>query len=113
MGTCRICQKKSQLISNALGLCLDCIRCEPEQSAEIGQQVHGRIRRDWGLPARAPKNAGGIACDLCVNRCQMAEGNWGYCGLRQNVGGKIQGLSATRGKLSWYHDPLPTNCVGM
>jgi pyruvate formate lyase activating enzyme len=23
----------------------------------------------------------------------------------------MEGVSATRGKLSWYHDPLPTNCV--
>jgi pyruvate formate lyase activating enzyme len=36
----------------------------------------------------------------------------GYCGLRRNVGGKLVGVSAARGKLSWYHDPLPTNCVG-
>jgi pyruvate formate lyase activating enzyme len=112
MGTCRICQKTSPLTSKALGLCLECIRCEPEQGREIGQQVHGQIRRDWGLPGRPPKNAGGIVCDLCVNRCQMAEGHWGCCGLRKNVGGKIEGVSATRGKLSWYHDPLPTNCVG-
>ncbi len=39
--------------------------------------------------------------------------NWGgYCGLRQNVRGRLEGVSAVRGKLSWYHDPLPTNCVG-
>ena len=23
----------------------------------------------------------------------------------------MEGVSATKGKLSWYHDPLPTNCV--
>ncbi len=112
MGICRICQKKSFFISNELGLCLDCIRCEPEQSREIGQAVHGRIRRDWGLPGQAPRNTGGLVCDLCVNRCQIADGSWGYCGLRKNVGGKIEGVSATKGKLSWYLDPLPTNCVG-
>jgi pyruvate formate lyase activating enzyme len=36
----------------------------------------------------------------------------GYCGLRKNTGGKITGVSAEKGKLSWYHDHLPTNCVG-
>jgi pyruvate formate lyase activating enzyme len=36
----------------------------------------------------------------------------GYCGLRRNIGGKIRGVTAGRGRLSWYHDPLPTNCVG-
>jgi pyruvate formate lyase activating enzyme len=36
----------------------------------------------------------------------------GYCGLRKNTGGKLAGVSPEEGKLSWYHDPLPTNCVG-
>jgi pyruvate formate lyase activating enzyme len=35
----------------------------------------------------------------------------GYCGLRRNRGGKLTGISAEEGKLSWYFDPLPTNCV--
>ena len=36
----------------------------------------------------------------------------GYCGLRKNTGGRLTGVSPEEGKLSWYHDPLPTNCVG-
>jgi pyruvate formate lyase activating enzyme len=28
------------------------------------------------------------------------------------VQGKLEGVSANKGKASWYHDPLPTNCVG-
>ena len=35
----------------------------------------------------------------------------GYCGLRKNRDGRLTGASATTAKLSWYHDPLPTNCV--
>ncbi|MFV2082002.1 MAG: radical SAM protein [bacterium] len=35
----------------------------------------------------------------------------GYCGLRENRDGILEGVSAARGKLSWYYDPLPTNCV--
>jgi pyruvate formate lyase activating enzyme len=31
--------------------------------------------------------------------------------LRKSEGGKLTGVSAEEGKLSWYHDPLPTNCV--
>lgn len=112
MGTCSICRKKSSLISRELGLCLDCIRCFPEEALEIAFGVHSRIRGGWGLPGEVPRHPEGIACDLCVNRCQIGEGGWGYCGLRQNVQGKMEGVSATKGKLSWYHDPLPTNCVG-
>jgi pyruvate formate lyase activating enzyme len=49
---------------------------------------------------------------LCANRCRIGAGQWGYCGLRKNDGGRITGVDATKGKLSWYTDPLPTNCVG-
>jgi pyruvate formate lyase activating enzyme len=47
-----------------------------------------------------------------VNRCQIPDGAVGYCGLRKNVRGKFEGATAAKGKLSWYNDPLPTNCVG-
>jgi len=53
-----------------------------------------------------------MACNLCVNHCRIPEGEWGYCGLRHNTGGRMGGASVGRGSLSWYYDPLPTNCVG-
>ena len=112
MGTCSICREKSSLISRELGLCLDCIRCFPQEAVKIASGVHARIRCGWGLPGEVPKHPEGIACELCVNQCRIGEGGLGYCGLRQNVKGIIEGVSATKGKLSWYHDPLPTNCVG-
>jgi pyruvate formate lyase activating enzyme len=28
-----------------------------------------------------------------------------------NDGGQLAGVNSKQGKLSWYHDPLPTNCV--
>ncbi|MDH7500341.1 MAG: radical SAM protein, partial [candidate division NC10 bacterium] len=34
-----------------------------------------------------------------------------FCGLGKNEEGSLAGPSAQEGKLSWYHDPLPTNCV--
>lgn len=112
MGTCGICQNESSLISRELGLCLECIRYSPEEARKIAVGVHGRIRHEWGLPEQAPRHPESIVCDLCVNHCQLEEGGWGYCGLRKNTQGTVKGVSATKGKLSWYHDPLPTNCVG-
>lgn len=35
----------------------------------------------------------------------------GYCGVRRAVGGEVVGGGAERGRVSWYLDPLPTNCV--
>ncbi len=112
MGRCKICRNCSEGIASELGLCLACIRLHPQQAVDIATKTHGRIREDWGLPATAPKSSGGVRCDICMNRCRMAEGELGYCGLRHNEAGGIAGVSAARGKLGWYHDPLPTNCVG-
>ena len=61
MGTCRICRKKSSLISRELGVCLNCIRCCPEEALEIAHGVHARIRRGWGLPGEAPRHPEGVA----------------------------------------------------
>jgi pyruvate formate lyase activating enzyme len=46
-----------------------------------------------------------------VNECRIPDGGMGFCGLRQNKGGRLIGVSSEEGNLSWYHDPLPTNCV--
>lgn len=45
----------------------------------------------------------------------MAEGERGYCNLRQNRQGRMAVLagSAEAGIAHWYYDPLPTNCVAM
>ena len=112
MGTCRICQNASPEISAALGLCGACIAQEPGRARKIARAVHARSRRQWGLPETPPRDPDGAACCLCVNRCRISEGKTGACGLRHNDGGKIVGVGAKRGNLSWYHDPLPTNCVG-
>jgi pyruvate formate lyase activating enzyme len=73
--------------------------------------VHGRSRSRFGLPATPPDDPGGVPCTLCANHCRIAEGGRGYCGARINRSGRLAGVSATAGNLSWYHDPLPTNCV--
>jgi pyruvate formate lyase activating enzyme len=43
----------------------------------------------------------------------MGEGERGFCGLRTVRNGKLVHFAGTpaRGLLSWYRDPLPTNCV--
>jgi pyruvate formate lyase activating enzyme len=43
----------------------------------------------------------------------MSEGQIGYCGLRHNEGGVLRHAAGVpaKGRLHWYFDPLPTNCV--
>ena len=111
MGQCEVCEKSSSSIPKELGVCLSCIRELPEKALHIAMEAHARSRAAFGLPERPPKIPGGIPCHICVNECVIPENGTGYCGLRKNMGGKIIGGSPEEGKLSWYHDPLPTNCV--
>jgi pyruvate formate lyase activating enzyme len=112
VGRCRICEQNSEEIAREIGVCRSCILEKPDRALPLVLAAHRRSRASFGLPETAPSDPGGIPCRLCVHECRIPEGVVGYCGLRRNEGGKIQDVSAGRGRLSWYHDPLPTNCVG-
>ncbi len=111
MATCSVCKTASVFVSREIGVCLECIRKTPEKALDFALQAHRRSRRAFGLPEIPPKAEDGKRCNICVNECVIPEGGLGYCGLRKNLNGQIVGVSSDRGKLSWYHDPLPTNCV--
>ncbi|MDO9528738.1 MAG: radical SAM protein [Syntrophales bacterium] len=112
MAQCNLCNTASRFISKELGVCLKCIRERPEDALALAVQAHARSRATFGLPEKPPKDPLGIPCTICVNECRIPENEIGYCGLRKNEGGKITGVSSEKGNLSWYHDSLPTNCVG-
>jgi pyruvate formate lyase activating enzyme len=111
MAQCRLCNVISNRTSKELRVCLKCIREKPEDALPSVMHAHGKVRRTFDLPERPPKAPGGLPCDICVNECRIPEDGMGYCGLRRNVKGRLEGVSPNEGKLSWYHDPLPTNCV--
>ena len=111
MARCQLCGVTSADIAKALGVCLDCIRRRPQKALEIAANGHRTSRAQFGLPPTPPEDPDGILCHLCANACKIGENRIGYCGLRQNRDGRLTGASATNGKLAWYHDPLPTNCV--
>lgn len=111
MARCKLCSLSSAFISRELGVCADCIKARPDDALPLATQAHQRSRRAYGLPEVPPKDTEGIPCKLCVNECQIPLGRSGYCGLRKNQGGKLTGVSLEEGRLSWYYDPLPTNCV--
>ncbi len=111
MSECVLCHIYSKYISEALKVCLKCIREKPDQALEIAAEAHYKSRTAAGLPEIPPKDPDGIDCSICINACKIAPNSFGYCGLRRNENGKLTGVTADRGKLSWYYDPLPTNCV--
>jgi len=108
---CRGCGRESFLISQALELCLDCLRSSFHQVLPYIEMVHREAREPFNLPAKPPEDEEGRQCNLCVNECLIGLGGRSYCGLRQNSEGKLIGANAEKGNVSWYYDPLPTNCV--
>jgi pyruvate formate lyase activating enzyme len=111
MAKCRLCDDTSSDNSKVLGVCLACIRQRPQEALEIAGHAHRKCRAEFGLPAIPPDDPNGVRCNLCVNICKIGENKISYCGLRKNLKGRLTGASAAKAKISWYHDPLPTNCV--
>ncbi len=111
MAICQHCGRNPPLISQGLGLCSGCIRVDFARVLPLIEEAHQRARKPFNLPPRPPKEGAGLGCHLCTNECLIPEGGRGYCGLRINRGNRLVGATAERGNVSWYYDPLPTNCV--
>ncbi|MEM2125089.1 MAG: radical SAM protein [Candidatus Methanosuratincola sp.] len=113
MGLCQICGRHSPMTSGQLGVCLPCIRSKPEKALKITDIIHEDSRRVFGLPAKPPNDPHGISCAGCSNGCKIGIGGKGFCGLVLNVDRRLvrTGGTTEKGILSWYYDPLPTNCV--
>lgn len=108
---CQTCKKEVDLLSQALPICLDCLRSGKETLQPLIERAHRRSREPFRLVPTQPRNGSGISCQICVNQCQISEGGLGYCGLRTQKEGRLEGVSSEKGNVSWYYDGLPTNCV--
>ena len=111
MATCKKCGKVSEETARVLSLCAECVRKADHKCLTELQEIHARSREKFGLPALPPSSPEGIQCGLCQNKCQIPVGGRGYCGVRRNENGRLMGGSPNEDVVSWYYDPLPTNCV--
>ncbi|MDY6954653.1 MAG: radical SAM protein, partial [Thermodesulfobacteriota bacterium] len=68
-------------------------------------------RKAYGLPTEPPRDPEAVSCNICFHRCRIPEGHSGFCGLRKVGDGRLKGGRPHEGNLSFYYDPLPTNCV--
>ncbi len=50
MARCKLRGRASAFISKGLGLCLPCIRKEPEKALPIAREAHRKSRAAFGLP---------------------------------------------------------------
>jgi pyruvate formate lyase activating enzyme len=109
--TCLRCGRESEEISEALKLCRSCIRDHFQEVLPHIEEAHRVARSVFDLPLKPPQDPSGVSCAICSNGCRIPDGGQGYCGLRRNRGGVLEGVTAEEGNLSWYYDSLPTNCV--
>jgi len=109
---CEVCGRRSRLISEAIGVCLECLRSDPK-AVEVPLEKHARERIGLGLPPKPPRDAKGRPCGICDLNCCIPEGGVGFCGLVRNEGGRLVYLSGQpkSAVLEYYYDPHPTNCV--
>ena len=111
MAKCRKCGKVSDEIAKILSFCSDCIRKTDSQVLAELKQIHAQSRQKFSLPASPPSDPDGVRCNLCHNQCSIPIGQRGYCGIRRNENGHLGGGTSDEAVVSWYYDPLPTNCV--
>ncbi|MBM4295228.1 MAG: radical SAM protein [Deltaproteobacteria bacterium] len=111
MNHCRHCSHTDRIISSRLGYCAACIRGHFSEVWPEIEAVHYESRRVFNLPLTPPRDPQGKACTLCFHACRIPEGGYGFCGARWVKKGKLRGGSGAGAGLSYYYDPLPTNCV--
>ncbi|MCX8175702.1 MAG: radical SAM protein [Candidatus Bathyarchaeota archaeon] len=94
-----------------MGVCANCIRDKFENSLPYILEACRKSREKYGLPVKPPKTTGGIPCNLCSNECVIGVGEKGFCGIRENVDGKLKTFSKPdKALLYTYPDKHPTNC---
>lgn len=105
-GKCKICGKKSILISSFLGVCRDCILNRFDEALPIIGSSHEKARNYFEL--FYPAESKSLYCNLCIHKCSL-DSEKSFCGLIEDK--KRWAGSSGKGLLEWYYDPLPTNCV--
>ena len=107
---CEVCKSGYGIVSRGIGVCVACLKERPEESLPVVMERHCRTRAAERLVPEPPRDPKGVRCSFCANECVIGEGQYGYCGLRRNIMGRLEG-GVKRGNFSWYFDALPTNCV--
>jgi pyruvate formate lyase activating enzyme len=111
MATCKKCGRVSKEVASILSLCVECIRKADSASLAELREIHAQSRERFVLLPSPPSYPEGVQCKLCQNECLIPNGGRGYCGVRRNKDGHLIGGNFEGAAVSWYLDPLPTNCV--
>jgi pyruvate formate lyase activating enzyme len=108
---CHVCGKRVAGVGWAIGVCPECIVGRWDESRRCIEAIHAESREAFGLPLQPPASPDGLLCNLCTHRCRMRPAESGYCGIRSGARESLRRDGRSRGRVSYYYDPLPTNCV--
>ncbi|MFW9807701.1 MAG: radical SAM protein [Candidatus Thorarchaeota archaeon] len=100
-------ESEQRIISQSVGICSVCINNDEKS---IAQQTHMMLRKQDGLIPTI-STSGNIICSECGNHCRLDEGEVGFCNIRIAKDSKVIDIFPNQAIVSWYFDPLPTNCV--
>ncbi len=112
MTQCEVCQQIKGL-AEVLPICTSCLRKNSDNFENIIRRAHKWRQYLFELPENVPRENEGINCKICANECRIPSEALGYCGLRKNRAGRIEGkVTATQALMHYYLDPHKTNCCG-
>ena len=115
MSKCALCGSDASPVASVLGICGPCLREDEDAAREAGEKSRRAVReRTDGRPAPSGEGEKAVRCRVCAQRCVLAPGEAGLCGLRENEDGRLKRTGGPPGaaRLDSYFDPHPTNCVG-
>jgi pyruvate formate lyase activating enzyme len=102
-------KRSDRLASEVLGHCGSCLT-EKEELVSEALIKHAMIRKNTGLVCTVGRK-GKVVCSECANHCRLDDGETGFCGLRRASGSTIVETFPGNAIVSWYFDPIPTNCT--
>ncbi|MCE5245122.1 MAG: radical SAM protein [Syntrophobacteraceae bacterium] len=108
---CLVCGKPLEGTGGSLEVCPECLLSDRGDGRVRLEAIHAASRHIFGLPVEPPRSPGGLSCNLCVHQCKMWDSEPGYCGVRHGGRDSMRLDGRARARVSYYYDPLPTNCV--
>lgn len=109
--TCLLCGTRLGDLGSSIGLCPECIKKRWDECRAPIKAVHAGSRELFQLPVDPPRRIDGVSCKLCFRQCRMGEDDRGYCGIRNGSAESMRKDGRLQAPVSYYFDPLPTNCV--
>jgi pyruvate formate lyase activating enzyme len=90
---------------------MDCLVSHADKIYSDIEGIHRQARQRSGMPGSPGFTEGDAVCDRCANECAPVENTAGWCGVREKRAGGFLGGDPETGRVHYYRDGLPTNCV--